>query len=73
MEQALSRINAVLDSCVPLVRRLNSYLPEEKRLERFDLNLQQESDNEGDADDAVGDGAHEYLRDTDTQTTAPDT
>ncbi len=46
VEEALTKIKATLDSCVPQVRRLNSYLPEENRLELFRLNVEMDSDSE---------------------------
>ena len=46
VHKALVNIQTTLDSCVPLVRRLNSFLPEQNRLERFKLNPEVESDSE---------------------------
>lgn len=46
VEQALTKIKTILDSCVPQVRKLNSFLPEENRLEMFRLNVEIDSDGE---------------------------
>ena len=46
VNNALKNIKTTLDSCVPLVKRLNTFLPEESRLERFKLNPEVESEEE---------------------------
>ena len=46
VHQALVSIQTTLDGCLPLVRKLNSFLPEQSRLERFKLNPDVESDSE---------------------------
>ena len=62
VEQALTRIKTTLDSCVPLVRRMNSYLPEENRLETFRLVPEVESDSED--DDKSGESADSQATDS---------
>ncbi|XP_064399620.1 BLOC-1-related complex subunit 5-like isoform X2 [Halichondria panicea] len=61
VEQALTKIKTKLDSCVPVVRRMNSYLPEENRLETFRLFPEVESDSE---DDKSGESADSQATDS---------
>lgn len=46
VNNSLKNIKRTLASCVPLVQRLNGFLPEESRLERFKLNPEQESEDD---------------------------
>ena len=77
VENALKNIKTTLDSCVPLVKRLNTFLPEERRLERFKLNPEIESEEEeveqeqmrGEGESGRGQSINEDSQDFDTTRT----
>ena len=46
----LEKMQAALDHCVPLAQRLNSLLPEERRLEPFRLHPRVEDEEDGAAE-----------------------
>ena len=54
VKKTMDNISASLSSCVRLVRKLNSLLPEEDRLEKFKLHPELEEDSDDDEDGATG-------------------